>query len=309
MTSVQWIVLLLVLAALLVGAWMLRWLWLLALGEQRLAEGTASIDRAFVEAPPKQRSWLGWWLYQAGFRRQTAVTWFVLATLVSTVVAVCVAYGIFQSGVVDLLSGILRLVPGNVGEVFLPLVWVSPLAAIGLLASMPAVIVRGTRRRRVARIEQDLPLTLDLLATLAEAGLSFDAALERILESQRRERPLAQDFRLFRLEILTGRARIESLQRLNRYVNVPWFSIFISALIHAEQVGAGLATTLRAQADDLRNRRRERALAMAMAVPVKLLFPLIICFLPGIMIASLGPIIFQIVQVLDQFLRSGFGGV
>jgi pilus assembly protein TadC len=148
---------------------------------------------------------------------------------------------------------------------------------------------------------------LDLLATLAEAGLSFDAALDRVLESQRRDRPLSQDFRLFRLEILTGRPRIESLQRLNRSVSVPWFSIFVSALIHAEQVGSGLASTLRAQADDLRNRRRERALATAMAVPVKLLFPLIICFLPGIMIASLGPIIFQIVQVLDQFLQGGGG--
>jgi pilus assembly protein TadC len=91
-------------------------------------------------------------------------------------------------------------------------------------------------------------------------------------------------------------------------VNVPWFGIFVSALVHAEQVGAGLAATLRAQADDLRSRRRERALAMAMAVPVKLLFPLVTCFLPGIMIAALGPIIFQIVQVLDQFTRSAFGG-
>jgi pilus assembly protein TadC len=160
----------------------------------------------------------------------------------------------------------------------------------------------------VTAIEQDLPLTLDLLATLAEAGLSFDAALDRVLETQRRERPLAEDFRLFRLEILTGRGRVDALQRLNQHVNVPWFGIFVSALIHAEQVGAGLAATLRAQADDLRNRRRERALALAMAVPVKLLFPLITCFLPGIMIAALGPIIFQIVQVLDQFTRSTFGG-
>ena len=66
---------------------------------------------------------------------------------------------------------------------------------------------------------------------------------------------------------------------------------------------------IRDRADDLRNRRRERALAQAMAVPVKLLFPLIICFLPGIMIASLGPIIFQIVQMLDQVIGGGLGGV
>jgi pilus assembly protein TadC len=295
-------------AFLVVGLISLRYAWAWMVSNQRLAAGATAIDQRDDEALPSQRSWLGWWLFQAGFRKNNAVTMFVFATVVSTLLAIVVAFGIYQSQVITLLETILRAIPGNVGEVFLPLVWISPLASIAVLAALPAVIVRGRRRKRVTQIEQDLPLTLDLLATLAEAGLSFDAALDRVLETQRRERPLAEDFRLFRLEILTGRGRVDALQRLNRHVNVPWFGIFVSALIHAEQVGAGLAATLRAQADDLRGRRRERALAMAMAVPVKLLFPLITCFLPGIMIASLGPIIFQIVQVLDQFTRSAFGG-
>lgn len=308
MSLSQTVVLVLLIVGMPVAIWLVRWLWLLIQSEQRLAEGTAAVDRLDQEAMPTQRSWLGWWLFQAGFRKNNAATIFVLATVGSTLVAILFAIAIYQSQVTTLLETLLRAIPGNVGEVFLPVVWLSPLAAIFVLAAIPAVIVRGRRRKRVRQIEQDLPLTLDLLATLAEAGLSFDAALDRVLETQRRKRPLAEDFRLFRLEILTGRQRVDALQRLNRHVNVPWFGIFVSALIHAEQVGAGLAATLRAQADDLRGRRRERALALAMAVPVKLLFPLIVCFLPGIMIASLGPIIFQIVQALDQVTRSSFGG-
>jgi tight adherence protein C len=308
MTSSQIVVLFLVAGGFGAGLWLLRWLWLLTQSEQRLAAGTAAVDALQAEALPTQRSWLGWWLFQAGFRRSNAVALFLIATTATTLLSILVAYGIYQSQVITLLETVLRAIPGNVGEVFLPLVWLSPIAAIAVLAALPAVIVRARRRERVTQIEQDLPLTLDLLATLAEAGLSFDAALDRVLETQRRQRPLAEDFRLFRLEILTGRGRVDSLQRLNQHVNVPWFGIFVSALIHAEQVGAGLAATLRAQADDLRSRRRERALALAMAVPVKLLFPLITCFLPGIMIAALAPIIFQIVQVLDQFTRSAFGG-
>lgn len=286
----------------------MRWLWLLVQAEQRLAAGAALVDPVAAVETPETRSWLGWWLFRAGHRSPHSVAWFLLATVVCMLFAVFVAYAIYASRVITLLETLLKAIPGNVGEVFLPLVWVSPFLAVATLGAFPALIVRARRRKRVTMIEQDLPLTLDLLATLAEAGLSFDAALDRVLETQRRERPLAEDFRLFRLEILTGRARVDSLRRLNLHVNVAWFSIFVSALIHAEQVGAGLASTLRAQADDLRSRRRERALAMAMAVPVKLLFPLIICFLPGIMIASLGPIIFQIVQVLDQFLSAGLGG-
>jgi tight adherence protein C len=308
MSMAQVTVVLLLVIGLPFGLWLLRWLLLLAQSEQRLAAGASAIDQRGDEEASSQRSWLGRWLFQSGFRRQNAVSIFLFATIASTLSSMVVAYAIFQSQVLVTLETLLRAIPGNVGEVFLPLVWLSPFAAIGILASTPAVFVRSRRRKRVTQIEQDLPLTLDLLATLAEAGLSFDAALDRVLETQRRQRPLAEDFRLFRLEILTGRGRIDALQRLNQHVNVPWFSIFVSALIHAEQIGAGLAATLRAQADDLRSRRRERALAMAMAVPVKLLFPLITCFLPGIMIASLGPIIFQIVQVLDQFARSAFGG-
>ncbi len=307
MTPLQITIMIVVVIGMSLGLWLMRWLWLLAQSEQRLSAGVDSISLADQASIPTQRSWLGWWLFQAGFRRSNAVTLFVLATVASTMLSLLVAFGIYQSQAMTLLSELLRAIPGNVGEVFLPLVWLSPFAAIIVLASMPAVIVRARRRKRIRQIEQDLPLTLDLLATLAEAGLSFDAALDRVLETQRRERPLSEDFRLFRLEILTGRGRIEALQRLNQHVNVTWFSIFTSALIHAEQVGAGLAATLRAQADDLRGRRRERALALAMAVPVKLLFPLITCFLPGIMIASLGPIIYQIAQTLDQFTRSAFG--
>ncbi|MEC8555643.1 MAG: type II secretion system F family protein [Planctomycetota bacterium] len=307
MTLPQLVIFLLMLAIVPLALWWMQWLWTLTQSKQRLASNVQSYALNEEAGSEASRSRLGWWLFQSGYRSPNATKWFSLASLGCALLAGVAAYAISQSEVLPLLESLLYQIPGAVGEVFLPIVWLMPYAAVLTLGAMPAAIVRAKRRKRVTQIEQDLPLALDLLATLAEAGLSFDAALDRVLENQRRERPLAQDFRLFRLEILTGRPRIESLRRLNRHVNVPWFSIFISALIHAEQVGAGLAATLRAQADDLRSRRRERALAMAMAVPVKLLFPLIVCFLPGIMIAALGPILYEIVQALDSVIGRGFG--
>jgi hypothetical protein len=61
---------------------------------------------------------------------------------------------------------------------------------------------------------------------------------------------------------------------------------------------------LRRQAEDQRNRRRERATAFAMALPVKLLFPLVICFLPGLFVATLGPTFYQFFQAADGILRT-----
>lgn len=253
------------------------------------------------------KNFLTRWLYVSGFREPSATLIFLLLTMLCLSLGAGFVTLILWSGVATQFADLLRLIPGGVGEVFLPIAWISPWCGGLLLTTLPTLYVRSARRKRIQQIEQDLPLQLDLLATLAEAGLSFDSALDRILEAQTSGRPLAEDFRLFQVDILAGRARVEALRRLMQRVDVTWFSIFVSALMHAEQVGSSLASTLRTQADDLRMRRRERALAMAMAIPVKLLVPLIVCFLPGIMTAALGPVLYQIVQVLDSFLRGSLG--
>ncbi|QDU04425.1 Bacterial type II secretion system protein F domain protein [Gimesia chilikensis] len=248
------------------------------------------------------------WLITAGFRSPNAPVWFVVLSLAGLLFGIGFVATIYWLGAVDQATLLLRVLPGGVGEVFLPLAWSSPWIGGLLLGLLPALYVRSKRIRRVREIEKDLPLTLDLLATLAEAGLSFDSAMDRIVSTQKELRALAQELRLFQLDILAGRPRVDALRLLMRRIDVPWFSNFVSAVIHAEQAGSSLAVTLRTQANDLRMRRRERALAMAMAIQVKLLFPLIACFLPGILTAALGPVIYQIVKVLDAFLKGSLGG-
>ena len=51
---------------------------------------------------------------------------------------------------------------------------------------------------------------------------------------------------------------------------------------------------LRAQAAELRTRRRQRAERKAMQVPVKILFPTIFCVLPSLLVVILGPAIIRI---------------
>ena len=48
----------------------------------------------------------------------------------------------------------------------------------------------------------------------------------------------------------------------------------------------------------------ERAVALANTLPVKLLFPLVICFLPGLFVATLGPVFLQFVQFADTVTRN-----
>ena len=77
-----------------------------------------------------------------------------------------------------------------------------------MFAAMPWLAVRRMRRERVERVEQDLPIALELLSTLSEAGLGFDAALAHILESAVENRPLAREFRTYQADLLAGRSRV-----------------------------------------------------------------------------------------------------
>ena len=117
-------------------------------------------------------------------------------------------------------------------------------------------------------------------------------------------RPLAEDLHALQSDILASRPRIECFRRLGRRVQVASFSVFISAVVQAEQIGAGVAGVLRRQADDLRQRRREDAMGMAMALPIKRLFPMIICFMPGIFVVTLGPTLLEFLRFAESFLRS-----
>jgi len=256
-----------------------------------------------AHSPAEDDSWLMRWLAQAGYRSPSASLTFLgttaaLAALGLLLVLILNKVAYFQT-VVDNVS----VIPGGIGDLLAAAAKAGPYLILAILGLAPTLIVRAARRARIEAVEQDLAPALELLATLAEAGLGFDAALARVQESQASNRPLHEEFRIYQLDTLGGIPRLQSLRNVAHRVHLPAVSIFISALIQAEQVGASLAETLRTQADDLRDRRKLRALLLAQALPVKLVFPLIFCFLPGIFFSTLGPVLNQFVQMVDALMR------
>ena len=207
------------------------------------------------------------------------------------------------AGLTSQLSRNIAGLPPGVGDLLVPITYLAPWAVLLILMLMPWLIVRRSRRQRIEHVEQDLPISLELLATLSEAGLGFDSALSRVLDSAVEDRPLAREFRTYQSDLLAGRTRVEALRRLAHRLEVQSVTMLVSALVQAEQLGSGIAQTLRRQADDLRDRRRERANAFAMALPIKRMFPLVVCFLPGIFVWTLGPFFVQLFQIADTFLK------
>ncbi len=244
------------------------------------------------------------WLLRAGFRAPWAARAFVAATALAAVAGVAACWTAESAGLHNLLLEAAVRVPGGVGEIFAPAALALPWVLLTGLSLAPWLWVRRCRRRRVVQLEQDLPLALELFATLSEAGLGFDAAAQRLVESQPASRPFYRELLTYQADVLAGRTRVDSLRRLAQRNDVPALNIFCSALVQAEMLGMGIAAVLRRQADDLRDRRQQRATAFAMALPVKRLVPMVVCFLPGLFVWTLGPFFVQLFQLADTVLRT-----
>lgn len=243
------------------------------------------------------------WLGRAGFRSPAASWMFVASTLIAILLAAIACWVFIALGFAGLMVQVLATLPGGVGDVLVPIAYAAPAFVFLLLATVPWLYVRHARRARVQLIEQDLPTSLDLMATLSEAGLGFDAAVTRILQTRLDGRPLAGEYRRYLADQLAGRGRIDCLRRLADRVGVQSVTIFVSAMVQSEQMGTGIAQVLRRQADDLRDRRRQQANAFAMTLPVKRMLPLVACFLPALFVWTLGPAFVQLFKIADSFIQ------
>ncbi len=69
-------------------------------------------------------------------------------------------------------------------------------------------------------------------------------------------------------------------------------------LIQSERFGTSMGDSLRVHSDNLRGKRSLLAEEAAAKIALKLMFPLICCIFPTLMLVLLGPAALQIVRVL-----------
>ena len=172
------------------------------------------------------------------------------------------------------------------------------LAIIGFL--LPSVYVQRKSRIRKLIIFQTLPDILDLLTICVEAGLSIDSAMLRACENpQFKGNPLAEEMQLAARESRAGKPRPEALRDMADRTDEEDLKAFVTMLIQTERFGTSLSQAMRVHADSLRVRRRQIAEEAAAKTAVKMLFPLVFCIFPALLIVMLGPAIIKISKIFE----------
>ncbi|KJK44649.1 hypothetical protein UK23_28650 [Lentzea aerocolonigenes] len=161
---------------------------------------------------------------------------------------------------------------------------------------LPDLLLLNAGQKRQEKVRRALPDALDMLTVCVEAGLGFDAALAQVARNT--NGPLAQECARVLQEMQIGKSRNEALRALTMRTTVAELRAFVSALAQAGELGVPIASVLREQAREMRVRRRQRAEEQAQKVPVKILFPLIVCLFPAMFVVIIGPGAISIAKVL-----------
>ena len=161
------------------------------------------------------------------------------------------------------------------------------LVAAGLLFFLPDYWVLSTRDKRQAAMQAKAADTIDQLTICVEAGLGLDAALARVATTT--EGPLTDELRHTISDIQAGVPRAQALRTLADRAQIPEIRQLVTALLQAQKHGVPMAETLRIQSSEMRLKRKQRTEEKAAKLTVKMLFPIIVCYLPVFMIITVVP--------------------
>jgi len=161
-----------------------------------------------------------------------------------------------------------------------------------------AVLARLVARRR-REIFETIPDALDLLTVCVEAGLSLERAMVKVAgEIHIKSAVLAQELQLVLMEMRAGFSKERALRNFALRSGVEDVDTLVAMLIQSERFGTSVGDSLRVHAENLRHKRRVLAEECAAKIGLKLLFPLIFCIFPTLLMVLLGPAAIQISRTL-----------
>lgn len=170
----------------------------------------------------------------------------------------------------------------------------------------PEIFLSNKAGKRTKEIQKGLPDALDLLVICAEAGLTVDAAFNRVAKELGRAYPeLGDEFALTAIELSFLNERKMAFNNFAYRVNLEAVKGVVTTMIQTERYGTPLASALRVLSAEFRNERMMRAEEKAARLPAIMTVPLIVFILPTLFVAILGP---AACSISDNLVNTTPGG-
>lgn len=180
---------------------------------------------------------------------------------------------------------------------FVRLALVAVAMAIAILG--PDAYIARRQRKMHDKYRLDFPDLLDLMVVCIDAGLSLEAALDRITpQIMLQNRPLGTNLLLMGAEVRAGRSVIEALDSLADRLGLEEARSFGGMLRQSIELGTDLGDALRVFSDEMRDRRLLRAEERANQLPVKMVGPLGMFIFPVILMTVMLPVMLRLMSVL-----------
>lgn len=223
-------------------------------------------------------------LLEAGFLSPRAPTGFALTRY---------AVALF-CGVTALILAQVTGMGGSVAKLFL--IVAAPLG-IGYLA--PSFLLDHLVNRRRRSYQRIFPDFIDMLVVCIEAGLTMEAAINRIArEYARSNRMFAVHLQIAMLEVRAGRKMRDALGALADRMSLPEARSLATLVRQSEELGASIGRSLRVHADEMRVRRMMRAEEIANELPVKMMLPIAVFLFPVTLGIVVAPVMITLMKVL-----------
>jgi len=160
---------------------------------------------------------------------------------------------------------------------------------------LPDYLMWQKIRNKKEEIVRCFPETVDLMHMCVNAGADLISAIKWIIDKSTGN-PFIEQLAIVLSEVQVGKPRAEALRDMARRLQLSDVSSFSRVIVQAERMGTPVEEAFRNLSDDTRDRRYQNGERYAIKASLKILFPLIFCILPAIMIIVAGPIIIKFSQ-------------
>jgi len=128
------------------------------------------------------------------------------------------------------------------------------IVAGGMAYQLPAVWVRLRMKRRIEKINKQLPETIGLIASGVRAGFAFAQSVD--VTAQRVGPPISVELNRMLVDINLGASTEDALQAMNQRIGSDDVDIVVTAILIQRNTGGNLAEVLETVTETMRDRER-----------------------------------------------------